>query len=146
MQAGFGVQQLKEIAEGDVGEPAALGGHHDRGPLHHVIAGCGRCGHPGVAVAYRPQPREALTVAACSHCAGKVSMPAAARRQPGQRGPHKVGGDHRDQRRRQPAVPPRARDVPAARPPGGQLPPAGPGVLGAAGQPSLLPAVPVLAP
>ena len=71
-------------------------------------------------------------------------MPAAARRQPGQRGTHHVGGDHRDQRRSQPAglrAPGMSR-LPA--PPGGQLPPAGPGPLGAAGQPSLLPAVTVL--
>ena len=144
MHAGLGIQQLKEIAERDVGEHAALGGHHDRGPLHRVIAGRGGRGHARIAVAYRPQPCQSLAVAACGHGAGKVSVPAAARRQPGQRGPHHVSGDHRDQCRSQPAGAARARDVPAARPPGGQLPPADPGLLGAAGQPSLLPAVTVL--
>ena len=60
MDAGLGVQQLKEIAEGDVGEHAALGGHHDRGPLQRVVAGRGGRGHARIAVAYRPQPCESF--------------------------------------------------------------------------------------
>jgi hypothetical protein len=141
--AGLGVQQLQQVADPDAVEHPALGGHDHRGPPHRM--GAGGCRHRAArpVLAQVPEPREALRVAECGHGARQFGV-ASGPDQPGKRRAHYVAGDHRDQRRRQRAGPAHAREVPAARPPGGQLPPGGPGLLGAACQPPLLPAVTVL--
>ena len=139
----LGVEQFQEVADHDVGEHPALGGHDHRGPAQRAGAGGCRRRAGGPGLAQLRKLREALRVAECGHGACQLAV-ASGSDQPRQGRAHHVAGDHRDQRRRQRAEPAHTREVPAGRPPGGQLPPGGPGLLGAAGQPALLPAVTVL--
>jgi hypothetical protein len=141
--AGLGVEQLQDVADLDASEHPALGRQDHRGPAQRVIPGGFRHRAAGPVVAQVPQPREALRVTVCGHGPRQLSVTSGSD-QPRQGRAHHVAGDHRDQRRRQRAEPAHAREVPATRPPGRQLPPGAPGLLGAAGQPPLLPAVTVL--
>ena len=101
VHVGLGVQQLKEIPDGDAGQHAALGGQDDRGPAQR--AGAGRLGHGrgGAAVAQCPQPGESFGVAERGHGAGQLGVLASAGDQPGQGGAHDVGADRCDQSRDQ---------------------------------------------
>ena len=130
--AGLGIEQLQDVADLDISEHPALGGQDHRSPAQRVMAGRLRHRAAGPGLAQVPEPREALRVAGCGHGPRQLSVVPGSD-QPRQGRAHHVAGDHRDQRRRQRAEPAHAREVPAARPPGGQLPPAGPGLLGAAG-------------
>ena len=51
VDVGLGVQQLKEIPDGDVGQHAALGGQDDRSPAQRAGAGRLGYGRGGTAVA-----------------------------------------------------------------------------------------------
>ena len=140
----LGVQQLKEIPDGDAGEHAALGGQDDRSSLQRAGAGRGRHGRGGAAVTQRPQPRESFGVAERGHGAGKLGVLASAGYQPGQGGAHDAGADRRDQRRDQRRGHRGIASGPV-QPAAGQLPPRSPGGVGSAGQPALLPAAAFLA-
>ena len=142
---GLGVQQLQDVADRDAGEHPALGGHDHRGPAQRVT--CGRSSAPGRRARRRTGPRAARSPA--GH--GMRPWPGPAQRRirrltsqarDGRTMSAPIGGDQRRAAARQPARP--GTPAAACSQPGGQLPPGGPGGLGAAGQPALLPAVAVL--
>ena len=140
VDVGLGVQQLKQIPDGDVGQHAALGGQHDRRPAQR--AGAGRLGlaaaePPSHSACSRANPSGSRSAdmarasSACSH------PPATSQAREGRTMPAptavikaetsaEVTGTSRPDRwfSQQP----------------GSLPPRNPGGIGSAGQPALLPA------
>ena len=138
----LGVQQLQQVADLDVGEHPALGGHDHRGPAQRVRAGRLRPRPPGIG---RTAPAAGRSPA--GHGMRPWPGPGSACRirwdQPGQRRAHDVAAEAASSAAAacSPAGPGRAAAAShragssATRPPGG---------LGAAGQPALLPAAAVL--
>ena len=143
VDAGLGVQQLKDIPDSDAAQRAALGGQDDCGPAQRAAA----CGlrHGGITVTQRPQPREAFGVTEHGHGTGQLAVIASAGYQPRQGRAQDVGADGCDQCRDQRGHRRDTMPGPPVQPAAGQLPPRRSGSIGAAGQPALLPAAAVLA-
>jgi hypothetical protein len=132
----LGVQKLQHVADGDVGQRAALGRDDHGASVQRQAAHRWRDVGAG---AQRAQPREPLRVPAASHAPREGALGGRADHQPGQRGPHNIGADRQHQGCGQGGLPRRG-DAVAHHPPSRHLTPAPAGGVGSAGEPPLLPA------
>ena len=96
---GFAVHQFQRVADGDVGQGAALGGE-DFGAAPQREGG-GEAGHLGIGVAQRSKTREPVRVAGAGQVAGQGALAGGAGHQAAQRGTDEIAADRHDQRSRQ---------------------------------------------
>ena len=133
----FAVHQFQRVADGDVGQSAALGSDDFSAPAQREA--CGNGGHARIGVAQLAKTREPLRVAGAGQVAGQGALAGRSCHQTAQRGADKIAADRYDQRSRQLGAQP-SRLPPARLLPGDRHPPPGtPGSVGAAGHPALLP-------
>jgi hypothetical protein len=131
------IQQFQEVADGHVGQRAALGRDEDRCPADGGIPR--RVGDLAGLAGGGTQPGEPGRVAAGFQGAGQPPRADASRGQPAQRRPDDVGGSCQDQPDRQQVQPLEHVHAVVIQPPGAVQFPVRPGGLSAAGQPALLP-------
>lgn len=135
----FAVHQLQRVADGDVGQGAALGGDDLRAPSHRQACGIGR--HVGVGRAQPVKTREPLRVANASQVAHQGTLAGRAGHQATQRGTDKIATDRHDQRCGQLGPQPSRLPATLLLPGDRHLPPGAAGGVSAGGQPTLLPAL-----
>ena len=134
---GLAVHQFQRVADGDIGQHAALGGDDLGAAPQREARGNG--GHVRVGVAQLAKTREPEGVAGAGQVAGQRALAGRACHQAAQRGADKIAADHQDQRSGQLSAQP-ARLPAALLLPGDRHPPPGTARgVGAAGHPAFLP-------
>jgi hypothetical protein len=91
--------QFQRVADGDVGQGAALGGD-DFGAAPQREGG-GEAGHVGIGGAQRSKTREPVRVAGAGQVSGQGALACCARHQAAQRGADEITADRYDQCPRQ---------------------------------------------
>ena len=99
MGVGFGVEQFQDIADGDLGDRAAVRAEDDRGTMQRVVSRRG--GEVVVPIAHLPQPGESLDVTGLGHAAGQSPTAGHRTDEPCGAGTEDIGADRDRQRRTQ---------------------------------------------